>query len=1038
MHRSPHRHSTLFLMSITAPPPGKRTLQDHVLRAAQFLPSQGPITVFVHHNTLHAFEDLPFEEAILRGAELYGCQPYWSESRYRQELTRGRICERDLRHVMLNDLGDDADRLVASFGTRYALRMAMLQFQIQSVPVAELRWLMEETGALDRMIDGVGDDVLGCLIDDTFRNTTSTSTPFHRNQASFEWRETLQDESIAESSLDALSERQREKLTVRFLWKACRRGVGLVDASDVEPQGCIRGEFLNAPPANVDRLVDEVFVQLCGVWLDQGFASWTLPNRDAGLFDSFAQLFSQRWTVVPAWLAGLRAELKSIQASQLDAEGSVTRSLDDLNVPDADRGDFIQQSLLALSGWAGLMWQMESEASWAQRPAPAGTLMEFLAVRLILDRHASEHLRRQRRVGDQIRPVPVHPNGREDEIDQRCFTVFQIAQHRGWNPHELVSLSIDQWARLLREIDDFDSIQRRRVFHLAYEHHHRTKALDALAVHAARTLPDSQQSATGTPEFQLITCIDDREESFRRHLEEVHPSCETFGAAGFFGVVMYYRGETQAHYQPLCPSSLTPKHYVREEPVFSATADSVRRSDRRRLIGRLSQQVHVGSRTLVGGVFTGLLGSLASFPLVARILAPRTTARIRQQFGSLVESPATELHIERVAANPGEDHDGLGYSAEEMAGMVTRLLQDIGLTSNFAPLVFLTGHGSSSLNNPHESAYNCGACSGGRGGPNARSFASMANDVRVRKMVAANGVVIPDHVHFVGAYHNTCNDLVEYFDLDGLPRALREQFRVAESSINQARQRNAHERCRRFESAALTLPPDEALEHVEERAEDLSQARPEFNHATNSLCLVGRRSWSRGLFLDRRSFLVSYDPAQDDDAATILARLLAAAIPVCGGISLEYFFSTIDNEGYGCGSKLPHNIASLAGVMTGAASDLRPGLSAQMVEIHEPVRIMFVIETTPEIIRGVIDGNPAIARLVQGDWVQLALIDPTTSAILVYRDGDFVPHKIDDETLSTHLSSWHHYNGRRDHLDFATIDDRCPSMVNDASTGVIP
>ena len=106
--------------------------------------------------------------------------------------------------------------------------------------------------------------------------------------------------------------------------------------------------------------------------------------------------------------------------------------------------------------------------------------------------------------------------------------------------------------------------------------------------------------------------------------------------------------------------------------------------------------------------------------------------------------------------------------------------------------------------------------------------------------------------------------------------------------------------------------------------------------------VVGRRERTRGLYLDRRAFLTSYDPTQDDADGTILARTMAAIFPVCGGISLEYYFSHVDNSGYGCGTKLPHNITSLLGVMDGAASDLRTGLPWQMVEIHEPVRLLFV------------------------------------------------------------------------------------------------
>jgi len=43
--------------------------------SVHILPAQGPITVFIHHNTLHAFEDLPFDQAVQKGAQIYGCQP---------------------------------------------------------------------------------------------------------------------------------------------------------------------------------------------------------------------------------------------------------------------------------------------------------------------------------------------------------------------------------------------------------------------------------------------------------------------------------------------------------------------------------------------------------------------------------------------------------------------------------------------------------------------------------------------------------------------------------------------------------------------------------------------------------------------------------------------------------------------------------------------------------------------------------------------------------------------------------------------------
>ena len=164
------------------------------------------------------------------------------------------------------------------------------------------------------------------------------------------------------------------------------------------------------------------------------------------------------------------------------------------------------------------------------------------------------------------------------------------------------------------------------------------------------------------------------------------------------------------------------------------------------------------------------------------------------------------------------------------------------------------------------------------------------------KSLAQRGLVIPDDTFFVGGYHNTCDDSMTWYDLDRVPLQHRPLFERAKAAIDEARQRSAHERCRRFESADLSISVEGALRHVEGRAEDLSQTRPEYGHATNALCFVGRRDWSRGLFLDRRAFLTSYDPSQDDQRESILERLLQAVIPVCAGINLEYYFSYVDPD----------------------------------------------------------------------------------------------------------------------------------------------
>jgi uncharacterized protein YbcC (UPF0753/DUF2309 family) len=299
--------------------------------------------------------------------------------------------------------------------------------------------------------------------------------------------------------------------------------------------------------------------------------------------------------------------------------------------------------------------------------------------------------------------------------------------------------------------------------------------------------------------------------------------------------------------------------------------------------------------------------------------------------------------------------------------------------------------------------------------------------------LAKKGLVIPPETYFVGAWHNTCDDSITYFDLDRLPWLHRPDFEHARDAIDEARRRNAHERCRRFESAPLSLTFDGALRHVEGRSEDLAQARPECGHATNAVCYVGRRWRVKGLYLDRRTFLTSYDPMQDDAEHSILARVLGPAIPVCAGINLEYYFSYVDPTGYGCGSKLPHNITSLVGVMDGAASDLRTGLPWQMTEIHEPVRIMFLVETSPEAMLSIIDRNEVIRQLVVNDWVQLAVLDPNSAAIQVYRRGRFEPYHSETTDLPVMQSSVDWYRGWRDHLGYASI---VPS--SDQSSGRTP
>jgi uncharacterized protein YbcC (UPF0753/DUF2309 family) len=187
------------------------------------------------------------------------------------------------------------------------------------------------------------------------------------------------------------------------------------------------------------------------------------------------------------------------------------------------------------------------------------------------------------------------------------------------------------------------------------------------------------------------------------------------------------------------------------------------------------------------------------------------------------------------------------------------------------------------------------------------------------------------------------------------------------------------------------------------------------------LCIVGRRTRTRGLYLDRRAFLSSYDPTHEDEQYSILTRILQAVVPVCAGISLEYYFSCVDPIGWGSSTKLPHNLTALLGVMDGAASDLRTGLTSQMIEIHEPLRLTFLVEAYPHALIQILDRNPGISRLVRNEWVRLASLDPDCSRIHIFRKDRFEVYRPETSGLPRVESSVDWYRGWRDHLGFAVI-----------------
>jgi uncharacterized protein YbcC (UPF0753/DUF2309 family) len=491
------------------------------------------------------------------------------------------------------------------------------------------------------------------------------------------------------------------------------------------------------------------------------------------------------------------------------------------------------------------------------------------------------------------------------------------------------------------------------------------------------TLP-ADLAAKATPKsFQSIFCIDDREYSLRTYVESLDSHCETFGAPGFFGVEFYFHPAHAKFYDKLCPAPVDPKYLIKE----------VVKNDSRVHQKEIMYNKH--SHKLVRGfLLSYLLGIPALGKLIANLMNPTMSPAIADAFAHM--DSTADLTI----VHTGErDEKGLqvGFTVKEMADRVEKLLRSIGLTDNFSPLVYVMGHGSSSANNPHHGAHDCGACSGRPGLVNARVFAYMANYQPVRELLKSRNLHIPDTTQFLGGLHDTASDEIEFYDKDVLTDKNVQLHAKNEQLFEDALDLNAKERSRRFMSISTKQRIKKIRNDIKKRSVSYYEPRPELGHGTNALCVVGRRDLTKHLFLDRRAFLNSYDYTSDPDGA-LLGNVLAPLGTVCGGINLEYFFSRMDNYKLGAGTKLPHNVMGLIGVANSSDGDLRSGLPLQMIEVHDPVRLLMVVEHRPEVIKKVIQSNPGLYEWFANEWIHLVAMDPDKKALFVFRSGEFVPY----------------------------------------------
>ena len=374
----------------------------------------------------------------------------------------------------------------------------------------------------------------------------------------------------------------------------------------------------------------------------------------------------------------------------------------------------------------------------------------------------------------------------------------------------------------------------------------------------------------------------------------------------------------------------------------------------------------------------------------------------RQQLG--LDDAALRAFIDRLRGpyniNPSfsrlqlERLGRIGFSLEEQVGFVSQALRAIGLTRQFSRFVLLVGHGSRSENNPYESALDCGACGGNHGLVNARVLAYMANKPQVRARLKEQGLQIDDDVWFVPAMHNTTTDELKLYDLDRLPSSHLIYLDRLRNGLIAASRLCAQERLLTLQPDAKAQDPSRAFADIQRNAMDWSQVRPEWGLSRNVYFIIGRRDLTRNANLDGRSFLHSYD-YRADPRRRLLENIFGGPLVVGQWINMEHYFSTVDNERFGSGSKVYHNVAGRFGVMTGNLSDLRTGLPAQTVlqqgkPYHEPMRLITVIQAPFEHAVKAIENVAAVKRLVRNHWIRVMIIDPETALIHRYENDQWI------------------------------------------------
>lgn len=710
----------------------------------------------------------------------------------------------------------------------------------------------------------------------------------------------------------------------------------------------------------ITNLVNYHMIIWCAAFLDEGQATWTLPNREQGFYACWKSLAKY------ALPSPLRTRCKTLPEN---AEAALLYLLRQRAIPETAWTEYLARHLASLPGWASsIRWREENPQAYWQQLFPI-TLVDYLAVRVFY-----EAVYQAERTGKGGARAQVQDTKREQPAGRAITRLARLTDKLRLTEQDIEHLPEASLMPLIELALSFNTEKQQMFWQEAYEHHYRHQLIAQLQTHRAQ----EASSSTQQPHAQALFCIDVRSEGLRRHLEALG-AYTTYGVAGFFGVPIRYRPFGSSHEAALCPALIRPSHLAAEIPTAQAVAERRLNFNTIRTAWR-DLLHHLRESLFTPFTFIETVGWTAILPLLGKTLLPRLWNQTHKRLQARM-TPTVPTTLSLTSDSTLEE-----MSAEEQALVVGALLRSIGLTDHFARLVLLCGHGSKTVNNPHASALDCGACGGNPGGTSARIAATILNTPAVRKLLVQQAICIPEETIFLAGEHNTTTDQIELFDEASVPSDHRGELEQLKRDLRLAGERNAQERSQRLPYTQTRKTA--VTQQMQQRAADWAQIRPEWGLARNAAFICGRHALTAGLDLEGRTFLHSYDQSQDPDGKA-LEGILSGPLVVAEWIATQYYFSTVDNDTYGSSTKLLHTLVGQMGVMQGRISDLQIGLPKQSVMVnhhlyHEPLRLLAIVEATPARISAILTRQPQVQRLASNRWISLVACDPVTSTFYRY------------------------------------------------------